>query len=77
MMDGCQRARNPHGFKMVWDKLVKAGLKLDTAIWTARISGLIALGEPDEEPQGSRKHGKTMARKGVSGQPTDCRETVD
>ena len=48
MMDGCQRARNPHAFKMVWGRLVESGLKLDVAIWTARISGLIALGEPDE-----------------------------
>ncbi|KAH8894932.1 hypothetical protein GQ53DRAFT_744350 [Thozetella sp. PMI_491] len=48
MMDGCLRARNPQWFKSVWDRLIQSGTKLDTAIWTARVSGLIALGEPDE-----------------------------
>ncbi|RKU44168.1 hypothetical protein DL546_006465 [Coniochaeta pulveracea] len=45
MIDGCRRAKNLAGLKSVWDKLIESGIKLDTAIWTTRISGLIELGD--------------------------------
>ena len=47
MIDGCKRARNPAGLKAVWQQLIAAGIALDTPIWTARIAGLIELGEPE------------------------------
>jgi len=47
MIQGCANAKNPHGIKTVWQKLVASGTKLDTAIWTARIHGLITSGEPE------------------------------
>jgi pentatricopeptide repeat protein len=46
MIDGCKGAKNLVGLKNVWEKLVASGMKLDTAIWTTRISGLIELGDP-------------------------------
>ncbi|KAK3322480.1 hypothetical protein B0H66DRAFT_205501 [Apodospora peruviana] len=45
MIMGCTKARNPDGIKTVWERLVKSGIKLDTAIWTARIHGLIVSGD--------------------------------
>jgi pentatricopeptide repeat protein len=47
MIDGCRRARNPTGLKAVWQKLTASGTQLDIPIWTARVSGLIELGEPE------------------------------
>jgi pentatricopeptide repeat protein len=48
MIDGCRRANNLLGLKNVWTKLIASNMKLDPAIWTARVSGLIELGSPDE-----------------------------
>jgi len=48
MIDGCKRANNLLGLKSVWTKLVASGMKLDAAIWTARVSGLVELGSPEE-----------------------------
>ncbi|KAK3942443.1 hypothetical protein QBC46DRAFT_380256 [Diplogelasinospora grovesii] len=47
MIDGCTRAKNPHGIKTVWQRLVASGIELDTTVWTARISGLIRAGDPE------------------------------
>ncbi|KAK4442254.1 hypothetical protein QBC34DRAFT_418990 [Podospora aff. communis PSN243] len=41
MIKGCTNARNAHGIKTVWDRLIATGAKLDNHVWTARISGLI------------------------------------
>jgi pentatricopeptide repeat protein len=41
MIQGCTNARNAHGIKTVWDRLIASGAKLDNHVWTARISGLI------------------------------------
>lgn len=48
MIDGCKRASNLLGLKNVWTKLIASNMKLDPAIWTARVSGLIELGSPEE-----------------------------
>ncbi|KAH8909612.1 hypothetical protein BR93DRAFT_924592 [Coniochaeta sp. PMI_546] len=48
MIDGCKRANNMLGLKNVWSKLIASNMKLDPAIWTARVSGLIELGSPEE-----------------------------
>ena len=47
MLQGCTNANNADGIRTVWRKLVASGIKLDTPIWTARISGLFASGDPD------------------------------
>jgi len=47
MMLGCTKANNPAGIKLVWERLIASGTKLDTAVWTARISGLVSSGDPD------------------------------
>ncbi|KAF2964961.1 hypothetical protein GQX73_g8598 [Xylaria multiplex] len=41
MLDGLRKTGNIDGIKNIWAKLVRSGLKLDTAIWTTRIAGLI------------------------------------
>ncbi|KAJ4292258.1 hypothetical protein N0V88_005889 [Collariella sp. IMI 366227] len=46
MLHGCVKANNPHGVKIVWEKLLASGMKLDVALWTARIDGLFTCGEP-------------------------------
>ncbi|EFX03252.1 pentatricopeptide repeat protein [Grosmannia clavigera kw1407] len=46
-MEGCKRASNPTGIRNIWDKLVASGMPMDTAVWTARISGLIQAGEAE------------------------------
>jgi pentatricopeptide repeat protein len=48
MLDGCKRAKNMLGLKNVWTKLIASHMKLDAAIWTARVSGLVELGSPEE-----------------------------
>ncbi|KAK4106848.1 hypothetical protein N658DRAFT_520312 [Parathielavia hyrcaniae] len=45
MLQGCAKANNAQGLRTVWDKLTESGLKLDIAIWTARIHGLFLCGE--------------------------------
>lgn len=47
MLRGCTMAKNATGIRTVWERLVTSGIQLDTAIWTARISGLIFSGDPD------------------------------
>lgn len=45
MLDGCKTARNINGLKNVWAKIAGSGMKLDTKIWTTRVSGLIECGD--------------------------------
>ncbi|KAI1376706.1 hypothetical protein F4677DRAFT_417702 [Hypoxylon crocopeplum] len=45
MLDGCKKARNVNAIRNVWAKLAGSGIKLDTRIWTARVSGLIESGD--------------------------------
>ncbi|KAK0623607.1 hypothetical protein B0T14DRAFT_516654 [Immersiella caudata] len=47
MIQGCTNARNSHGIKTAWDRLVASGTRLDNHVWTARISGLIISGDVD------------------------------
>ncbi|TPX17952.1 uncharacterized protein E0L32_011953 [Thyridium curvatum] len=47
LIEGCKRASNAAGIRNVWARLVESGVQLDTAIWTARISGLIETGDPE------------------------------
>ncbi|KAK0711655.1 hypothetical protein B0H67DRAFT_647010 [Lasiosphaeris hirsuta] len=47
MLRGCTMAKNAAGIATVWERLVTSGIQLDTAIWTARISGLIFSGDPE------------------------------
>jgi pentatricopeptide repeat protein len=47
MLHGCVKGNNVRGIRTVWDKLIVSGVQLDTTIWTARIHGLFACGEPD------------------------------
>ncbi|KAI1143916.1 hypothetical protein F5Y05DRAFT_407314 [Hypoxylon sp. FL0543] len=47
MLDGCKTARNLNGLKNIWAKVAGSGMKLDTKIWTARVSGLIECGDVD------------------------------
>ncbi|CAK7220379.1 hypothetical protein SBRCBS47491_004169 [Sporothrix bragantina] len=44
-MVGYKRTSNPAGIHTIWAKLVASGIKLDKAVWTARISGLIESGD--------------------------------
>ncbi|KAK0630611.1 hypothetical protein B0T17DRAFT_456817, partial [Bombardia bombarda] len=44
MIKGCANARNENGINTVWNRLIASGIQLDTAIWTARIHGLILSG---------------------------------
>ncbi|ERS99750.1 hypothetical protein HMPREF1624_03114 [Sporothrix schenckii ATCC 58251] len=43
-IEGFKRANNPAGIHNIWDRLVASGIQVDTAVWTARISGLIQSG---------------------------------
>ncbi|KAI1399592.1 hypothetical protein F4819DRAFT_464455 [Hypoxylon fuscum] len=45
MLDGCKKAGNVNAIKNVWTKLAGSGMKLDTRIWTTRVSGLIESGD--------------------------------
>ncbi|KAK4211945.1 hypothetical protein QBC37DRAFT_203575 [Rhypophila decipiens] len=47
MMLGCANSKNADGIKTVWRNLLASGMKLDTTIWTARISGLISSGDSE------------------------------
>ncbi|KAI1804400.1 hypothetical protein F4811DRAFT_520474 [Daldinia bambusicola] len=47
MLTGCRKARNAVALNAVWAKLANSGAKLDTKIWTTRISGLIECGDAD------------------------------
>ncbi|KAK3296148.1 uncharacterized protein B0H64DRAFT_397501 [Chaetomium fimeti] len=47
MLHGCAKANNARGIKTIWEKLLASGIRLDAAIWTARINGLFVCGEPD------------------------------
>ncbi len=47
MLLGCAKAANANGVKTVWNKLVASRIQLDVPIWTARIHGLFACGDPD------------------------------
>ncbi|EGS17658.1 glutathione S-transferase-like protein [Thermochaetoides thermophila DSM 1495] len=47
MLQGCAMCRNANGIRAVWGKVIQSGMKLDAPIWTARIAGLFACGEPD------------------------------
>ena len=47
MLQGCAKASNAKGINTVWQKAIASGIKLDTAIWTARIHGLFVSNEPD------------------------------
>ncbi|KAI1467030.1 uncharacterized protein F4812DRAFT_46209 [Daldinia caldariorum] len=47
MLTGCRKARNAVALNAVWAKLVSSGVKLDTKIWTTRISGLIECGDAE------------------------------
>lgn len=46
-IEGFKRANNPAGIHNIWDRLVASGMQVDTAVWTARISGLIQSGAAD------------------------------
>ncbi len=43
--EGCKRSSNAVGINMAWENLARSGLQLDTAVWTARISGLMRAGQ--------------------------------
>ncbi|KAI0011764.1 hypothetical protein F4779DRAFT_571198 [Xylariaceae sp. FL0662B] len=45
MLDGCKKAHNINGLRTIWEKLASSGMKLDTKIWTTRVSGLIESGD--------------------------------
>ncbi|KAL2136319.1 hypothetical protein VTI74DRAFT_4353 [Chaetomium olivicolor] len=45
MLHGCVKANNAPGIKIIWDKLIASGIKLDTGLWTARIDGFFSCGE--------------------------------
>lgn len=47
MIEGCRRAKNPVGLENVWKKLVASGTQLDAVAWSARIAGLIDVGQPE------------------------------
>ncbi|KAI1090850.1 hypothetical protein F5B19DRAFT_461303 [Rostrohypoxylon terebratum] len=42
MLDGCKKAHNLNGVKNVWAKVRASGVKVDTKLWTTRVSGLMA-----------------------------------
>ncbi|CAK7563969.1 MAG: hypothetical protein SEPTF4163_001851 [Sporothrix epigloea] len=44
-MVGYKRTSNPDGIRTIWAKLIASGIQVDTAVWTARISGLIESGD--------------------------------
>ncbi|CAK7268475.1 hypothetical protein SEPCBS119000_003081 [Sporothrix epigloea] len=45
LMVGYKRTSNLDGIHAIWAKLVESGIQVDTAVWTARISGLIESGD--------------------------------
>ncbi|KAK4141630.1 uncharacterized protein C8A04DRAFT_38907 [Dichotomopilus funicola] len=47
MLQGFAKAKNPRGIETIWEKLLASRTQLDTAVWTARISGLFMCNEPD------------------------------
>ncbi|KAK3375277.1 glutathione S-transferase-like protein [Podospora didyma] len=47
MILGCSVAKNADGIEVVWKKLISSGIKLDAAIWTTRVDGLISAGKPE------------------------------
>ncbi|KAI0128375.1 hypothetical protein BJ170DRAFT_621322 [Xylariales sp. AK1849] len=47
MLDGCKKARNASGLKMIWARLVDSGVGLDVPIWTTRIAGLMDCNDPE------------------------------
>ena len=44
MIEGWKQARKPRNIGLLWAKLVKDGVPLDSVIWSARISALMACG---------------------------------
>ena len=46
MMHGWKMCKDADKIEALWQKLFESGLRLDTAIWTERISGLIEAGKP-------------------------------
>ncbi|KAJ9134473.1 Glutathione S-transferase-like protein [Pleurostoma richardsiae] len=51
MIEGFKRSKNASGAEAVWRRLTSSGVKLDTAIWTARISCLIHCGRSGQAVQ--------------------------
>jgi pentatricopeptide repeat protein len=45
MMHGWKMCKDIAKIEMLWDRLVKSGTKLDSVIWTERVSALIELGQ--------------------------------
>ncbi|KAG8676640.1 hypothetical protein FPOAC2_02743 [Fusarium poae] len=45
MMHGWKMCKDISRIEMLWDQLVKSGTKLDSVIWTERVSALIELGQ--------------------------------
>lgn len=45
MMHGWKMCKDIAKIEMLWDQLVKSGTKLDSVIWTERVSALIELGQ--------------------------------
>ncbi|KAL1901360.1 hypothetical protein Sste5346_001765 [Sporothrix stenoceras] len=46
-IEGFKGANNPAGIHNIWERLVASGIQVDTAVWTARISGLIQSGDTE------------------------------
>ncbi|KAF7545929.1 hypothetical protein G7046_g9454 [Stylonectria norvegica] len=46
MMHGWKKCKDLPKIEALWEKLVESGMKLDSHIWTERISSLIELGQP-------------------------------
>ncbi|OAQ62317.1 glutathione S-transferase [Pochonia chlamydosporia 170] len=47
MMHGWKMCKDVERIESLWNKLVESSLRLDSVIWTARISGLIESGKPE------------------------------
>ncbi|KAI0902467.1 hypothetical protein F4806DRAFT_447142 [Annulohypoxylon nitens] len=56
MLDGCKKAHNLNAINNVWNKLVSSKVKMDTKLWTTRLSGLMAC----EDHEGAIKALKDM-----------------
>ncbi|KAL2021046.1 hypothetical protein VTK56DRAFT_7701 [Thermocarpiscus australiensis] len=61
MLQGCAKAKNANGVNTVWQKLITSNIKLDTAIWTARIDALFVSGEPEAGLRALDEMAKTWA----------------